>query len=552
MLKRLTGRLSVPLIALLVAVLIGAALPARPAAAQTRNAFNNTYRTTLAYMNLGSTTAQITFTFTPLSGAVRNVTKSLAPNAATFLTVVSATATNSNIGVPGATTNALTKKGSIVVSSTQRIAAVVVQTTSSRTRNRLLTTGFTAASVDDTIYIPTFMKGNTGSGSTQKMSTRLMIQNAGSSTVNYTVNYYAANSADVAATSTGSIAANKSAEIVATSIGALPAGFSGSAVITADGNIVASSIEAQVHSLPTSNQPANAQMGIPASATAQTIFSPSLLCNAGGRTSYVAIQNAGSGQTLVTPTFIASDGTESAADPVTVEANSKQVVSGCEIISQAGVSATSGAVKFVSDVENIAVIVKEDGRGHSSAFEGQPTTAAADTLVAPYVRNAENSRYNNKTGNRLRSAIIIQNVGSSEIPAGKLLVNYYDSRGTLIGTHTIGSALATGASVASMPGNMMLNTAITTGSRRLTSTTTSAIPNQQALIKNNFGYFYYNNVAAQANRLKPGEGGGAVITCAADVVECELLATVRVTGNNAATNGTTNNYAEMYNAVPSN
>lgn len=552
-----------PALGVIFALLATLALPVRPAAAQT--AYANPYRTTLAYMNLGVTTAQLTFTFTSVSGQVRNVTKSLASNAATFLTVVSATNTNQNIGVPGATENPATRKGSIVVSSTQRVIAVVVQTdsgTTRRTRNRLLTTGFTSESVDTTVYVPTYMRHN---NSSQKMSSRLAIQNAASSTISYVARFYDMLSTTPVMTVSRSITSGRAAYLDAASIGtenvvgSLPAGFSGSVVITSTGSIVASVVEAQGATNPPTNQPANAQMAIPANQTATTMYAPSALCSIGGRSTTLAVQNAGSTTTSVTPVLngvsTGLNGTQTeiiTGTAVSVEPGVKKIVRVCDVLSEgtSGAQTTfNGALQLSSDTENIAVIAKEDGGGHSSAYEAQPAAAASDTLVAPYVRNAQASRYNNTSSGRLRSSIIIQNVGSTALEAGDVLVNYYDLRGRLIGTHTLGSAVPVGSSVTSNPGQMTLESTID-----LAFNNTAAQLAQQNRLISNFGYVYVNNLDAPLiNKLEDGEGGGAVITCAAEVTECDLLATVRVTGNNTATNNaTTNNHAEMYNAVPSN
>lgn len=542
-----------PALGVIFALLATLALPVRPAAAQT--AYANPYSTTLAYMNLGATTAQLTFTFTPVSGSPVSTTKTLGPNAATFLTVVGANTSTTGIAAGSGTS----KKGNIVVSSTQRVIAVVVQTdsgTTRRTRNRLLTTGFTSESVDTTVYVPTYMRHNTSS---QKISSRLAIQNADSSTISYVARFYDMLSTTPVMTVSRSIASGRADYLDAASIGStnvvgsLPAGFSGSVVITSTGAIVASAVEAQGATSTSTTQPANAQMAIPANQTATTMYAPSALCKVGSgtsaRTSIAAVQNAGSTTTNVTPIFIAADGTETTGTPVAIEPGLKAVVNVCTMggTSQLLTSGSSGAIKFVSDNENIAVIMKEDGGGHSSAFEAQPAAAASDTLVAPYVRNAANGSYNSTASGRLRSSIIIQNVGSTALVGG-VLVNYYDAGGTLIGTHTIPTpaGLPVGASVAATPGSMTLSTGITTGTRALNQ-------QQRTTIRENFGYYYYNNVPLQANRLKPGEGGGAVITCADPEIECNLLATVRITGNNTTTNGgLTNNHAEMYNAVPSN
>ena len=82
----------------------------------------------------------------------------------------------------------------------------------------------------------------------------------------------------------------------------------------------------------------------------------------------------------------------------------------------------------------------------STAFLG--VGVGAPKIALPYVRWTETHWTD---GTRQRANIAIQNVGTAQIPAGAITVKYYDKSGTLVGTHTINSALDVGKKTNSNP-----------------------------------------------------------------------------------------------------
>jgi hypothetical protein len=96
----------------------------------------------------------------------------------------------------------------------------------------------------------------------------------------------------------------------------------------------------------------------------------------------------------------------------------------------------------------IVAIGKVTGPAFTSASPG--LTSGASKLALPYVRWSQ-TQYS--TGDRQRTSIAIQNIGSTALAAGAVTVKYYDKNGTLVGSHSL-PAIPANAKVNSNPTNI--------------------------------------------------------------------------------------------------
>lgn len=382
--------------------------------AHAQNAYSAAFTTSITYQNVGSGTATVVFSFYPENnGTAITYNASLAPNAGGSLFVGSI--------------NALTPgfNGSAVVSSDQPIVATMVQISSDTAiKNRPLSNGFSNGASE--FLLATVLKNQFNS------TTRFSVQNAHSTNVDLTLEFY--NASNPAA-----------APIVVTHNGLPPgaakyfdmgsitqitaASFNGSAIISAvesgtsnPANIVASALE-----LSTNSVAASSFEGVSSGST--TVYMPSAICNAfGGQNTAYAIQNTGA--TTATGTVTFSNGN---TVPLSIAAGAKQSVQGCSGGNTAGFS---GSATIVSN-QPVVVIGKVFGAGLSTAFVG--ATAGSETLALPYVRWSE-SQY--AAGTRQRAFVAIQNVGGA-LSAGNVVVKFVNRDGNVVGTHSLG-AMATG------------------------------------------------------------------------------------------------------------
>jgi len=171
-----------------------------------------------------------------------------------------------------------------------------------------------------------------------------------------------------------------------------------------------------------------------------TIFMPSALCNFGPNsdtTSAYAVQNTTTGPVNVSVTY--SNG--KVDGPYSLAAGAKRSFNGC------GASNPNGFLgsAIITGSGDIVAVGKIYGGGLSTAFLGFPS--GSSKIALPYVRWTE-AHWTD--GTRQRAYIAIQNVGSSNLADGDVVVRYYDKNGTLVGTHTLGP-IAVGAKTNSNP-----------------------------------------------------------------------------------------------------
>jgi hypothetical protein len=480
---------------LAIAALLIAAHSAIPVRAQ-GSAYNTNFITSITYQNVGTATANITFTFYPTSGSPITFSRTLAASAGASLNVGQASELSGFSG-----------QGSAVISSDQPIVATIVQIPQSTSvRNRPLSNGFGSNDGSNNVLIATVLKN------TFNQTTKFSIQNADSTSVNATLRFFPVGSATPTYTETFSLNVGTARFFDAGTIPQLGSSFNGSAIIQASGKVVATAIEATTDS----SYKVSAFEGV--AQGSNTIYMPSALCDFGTtkqRTAYAVQNTSTSNSATVTVTYKDLNNSTVATQTATIPAGAKNSFQTC---SASGIPSNfNGSATITSTGAPIVAIGK--------VFSGSPTFAALGTafvgasagaskLAAPYVRWTE-TRFDINPGNRQRAFIAIQNVGT--VASGTITVKYYGLDGTLIGTHTIPS----------------INPGQKTNSNPKVATL-AAGQTQDKL--DEFGYI-------------GGFGGSATIECAGS--GCQIVAVVRIASANSATNPA-DIVAEDYNGIPIN
>lgn len=461
------------------------------------SAYNTNFVTAITYQNVGSATANITFTFYPASGSPISVPRTLAANAGASLNVGTTTELSGFSG-----------QGSAVISSDQPIVATIVQLPQSTTvRNRPLSNGFSSNDGSNSVLIATVLKNQFN------QTTKFSVQNADTTSVNVTVKFFAVGSSTPTHQETFSLNVGTARFFDAGTIGALGSSFNGSVVVEATGKVVATAIEASVDS----SYKVSAFEGV--AQGSNTVYMPSALCNFGAnqqRTAY-AVQNSSNSNTAnVTVTYKDLSNNTVATQGASIPPGAKASFLTC---SASGIptSGFNGSAIITSTGAPIVAIGKVSANpsiapSFGTAFIG--ASGGAQKLAAPYVRWTQ-SRFDTNPGNRQRANIAIQNVGSGS--SGTITVRYYDLNGVLIGTHTLGP-IGPGQKANSNP----------------ISATLASGQTQDRL--DEFGYV-------------GGFGGSATIECANS--GCQIVAVIRISSANSATS-TANVVAEDYNAIPIN
>lgn len=460
------------------------------------SAYNTSFITSITYQNISTVSANLTFTFYPASGSTStpiSFTRTLAANAGASLHVGSTNELSSFSG-----------QGSAVISSDQPIVATVVQLPqNANVRNRPLSNGFGSNDGSQNVLIATVLKNKFN------QTTKFSIQNADTTPVSVTLRFFSVGSNSATYTDTFSLDPGVARFFDAGTISGLGTEFNGSATIAATGKVVATAIEATTNSYRVS-----AFEGVAQGST--TVYMPSALCNFGStsqRSAYAVQNTSTTNPVTVTVTYKDTNNNTVATHTEPIPANAKVSFQTCEKMSST--SGFSGSAIITSSGEPIVAIGK--------VFSGNPAypvlgtafvgaSAGASKLAAPYVRWTE-SRFDTNSGNRQRTFIAIQNVGSGG--SGNITVKYYDVKGDLIGTHTIGSI---------GPG------------QKANSNPFAAAP-ASGKTKNDLAEFGYIG----------GFGGSATIECNS----CQIVAVVRVASANSATDPA-DIVAEDYNAIPIN
>jgi hypothetical protein len=379
-------------------------------------AYNTSFTTSITYQNVGSNPANIVVSFYPshttTSPIVVNL-PSLAAGASSSLFIGSLSSVPSGF------------QGSAVMSSDQPIVATMVQLpqgSTPGTKNRPLSNGFSSGG--GTVLIATVLRNKFDT------NTRFSVQNVGNQQSTLTFKFYNTD-ATLVHTFTQDVQPGASYHVDAGQLSALGSSFNGSAVIeSSSGNIVGSALE-----LSTSGSGASSFEGVNSGAT--TVYMPSALCNAYSANTAYAVQNT----SLTTSTSVTVTYSNGATETKTIGPGAKQSFVACNASGMA--NGFSGSATITSTTTPIVAIGKAFGSGLSTAFVGAST--GASKVALPYVRWANNTNW--ASGTQQRVFITIQNVGSSDLPAGSVTVKYIDKFGNQLGSPHVLDALPVGGKV---------------------------------------------------------------------------------------------------------
>jgi hypothetical protein len=374
-------------------------------------------------------------------------------------------------------------RGSAIMFADRRLVATLVQVPNSTTvKNRPLSNGFESGS--PTILLATVLKNTFGYHSI------FSVQNTDSEDNDLTIDFYKLPSSlgpgetNPVHTITTNVESGASYYVDAGQVAALGTSFNGSVSISAErgdasnGSIVATAMELSISGI-------GAYAFESTSGGDSPVYMPSALCQAfGGFNSFYAVQNTSSTTAAVVTVTYSNGATQGA----TIQPLSKNSFNTCNATGMT--TGFSGSATITSGQPAVA-IGKVTGNGTTTAFLG--ASSGGDRLAVPYVRWTE-SQYT--PGGRQRTFIAIQNITGSSIPAGSIVVNYYDRDGNLVTSHT-----------PAFGGNP--SAAIPDGGKVNSNAYSTADPDAAE-----FGY--YTN----------GFGGSAIVECSAP--GCQIIAVARV------------------------
>jgi hypothetical protein len=384
-------------------------------------AYGATFTTSITYMNIGTSAANVTMLFYP------------AQNATPVTWNEPALPVNAAASLYAGTVFASSFSGSAVVSSDSPLAVTGVQT-STTVKNRMLSNGFSSGAAVFTI--PTVLKG------TFTTNSIFSVQNADSEANNVTVTFNPVSGSPFSDTITGLPAgAAKIYDMGSVVVSGLGATFNGSVKITAkktaspavDGSVVASSQE-----LSTINDNSYAFEG--ATNGGSTVYMPSAFCGwgVGLVQSAFAVMNMGANPVDLTVTYRVAGSATTYTDTVTgLAAGLKASLAACTVAPAGFIG--SATITATGTSPSIVAIGKIYNGGLSTAYSG---FAAGSQIVAlPYVRFT-NSFWT--AGTKQRVFIAIQNVGAGALAVGAVSAKFYDADGNLVGTLTNTTAIAVG------------------------------------------------------------------------------------------------------------
>jgi hypothetical protein len=482
--------------------------------ASAQNAKTAAWLVSTTYQNVGSATANITFSFYPENNAT--------PINFTAATLPAGAGTSLYIGAVSGIVEGF--RGNAVVSSDQPLVATVVQfSNATGIKSRLLSNGFQSSDAASQYLIATTLLNKFS------RTTVFSIQNTESFDIKAVVRFYDADNAGaLASTITHTIPANSSKYIdlsvpANTGLSASLTTFNGSAIVsgvaasddTTPAKVVAAASEFYL------NQPMGANFeGIPLSAAANTIYMATGLCQNSGLDSYYAVQNASlSASASIMVTYRSTDGTVKTTDgPYTIGAGGKKSITTCSPSTGVSMAGFTGSAVIVSTGAPIAVIGKAQYSPVSAqadklyvftAFMGQ--SAGTSKMALPFVRWANDADFNaaSNVGGKQRTYIAIQNLESTSI---KVTVTFKDKNGVTVTPNAGGANPQTITIPAFAKANTNANTALVLGTT------------------GQFGYYTDGTF-----------GGGAVIEAHTDNPTAKFIAIVRAQNPGAG---------EDYNSMP--
>ncbi|HWR65394.1 MAG TPA: hypothetical protein VN364_04700 [Bellilinea sp.] len=408
--------LTVLAITALVVGLFGFATPVQAVA------YGTSFVTSVTYMNYGSGEATLSFMFYAAgsSTGIPISRPNLGVNAA------------SSLYVGGLTEIASGFQGSGMIVSSQPLGATLVQLPpgGSAVKNRPLSNGFSGGAA--VVTIPTVLKNTFGSNSI------FTIQNIAQAGADLTVEFIPVSGSPVVDTVTNLPSGAAKYYDMGTTPVIAAGSFNGSVRVTAKqtGTQIAGSIIGTSLELSTVNNNAYSFEGTMASGN--TVYMPTAFCNwgAGVVNSAYAVQNVSTSSNASVTVTYAGGGVDG---PHQVLPGAKLSFPGCGISGTVNTAGYIGSAVITSTGAPIVAMGKAFGGGYSTAFVG--IIDGSEKVGLPYVRWTDSHWLD---GTRQRVYIAIQNVGTV-IAAGTLSVKFYDAAGTLVGTITNPSSIATGA-----------------------------------------------------------------------------------------------------------
>jgi hypothetical protein len=212
----------------------------------------------------------------------------------------------------------------------------------------------------------------------------------------------------------------------------VPDGFTGSMRVTAvkhgtstPGAIVGTSLEA---GYPTSNL---AYAFEAATQFSDTVYMPSAFCKkySDVSTSTYAVQNTGTSPIDITVTFTSSEtGVVTSEQYLAVGNGQKVSMPGCGKNGNLNPAQWIGSAKITATGPIAAIGKISNNTGLLTAFLG--FNDGSNKIAVPFVRWTVAQW---TAGTRSRTNLAIQNIGSADLPAGAVVVKYYDKNGALVG-----------------------------------------------------------------------------------------------------------------------
>ena len=497
-----------------IAIVVLLALATVAGVAYAQSAKTASWLVSTTYQNVGTATANITFSFYPEgNGTPINFTAATLPAGA-----------GTSLYIGNVSGIAAGFRGNAVVSSDQPLVATVVQfSNDAGFKMRLLSNGFQSSDAASQYLIASTLLNKFN------RTTVFSIQNTESFDIKAVVRFYDADNAGaLASTITHTIPANSSKYIdmalpANTGLSAGTTVFNGSAIVSgvsAVDSVTPAKVVAAASEFYT-NQPVAANFeGIPLSAASNLVYMATGLCQTNGLDTFYAVQNASlASSATVTVTYRNTDGTVKTTDgPYTIGAGGKKSITTCAPSSAVSMAGFSGSAVVQSTGAPIAVIGKAQysqvaGTAGTlnvfTAFLGQPAGTSKQAL--PFVRWAKDSDFNaaSNVGGKQRTFIAIQNLESTSI---KVTVTFKDKNGVTVAANAGGSNPQTITIAGYAKGQTNANTALVLGAT------------------GQFGYYVDGTF-----------GGGAVIEAHADNPAAKFIAIVRAQHPGAG---------EDYNSMP--
>lgn len=322
-------------------------------------------------------------------------------------------------------------KGSAVLRSSQPLATVVSQSSSGEVKNQPLSSGFSEGSAN--VLIPTVLKNKFF------FHSLFSVQNVDTETADLTFTFVPLIGDPPDPVVAGTPIIHQITDLAPgvsyfIDMGNFPAitenSFNGSVAIEAKkagsetpGAIVGTSMELEIAGY-------NAYAFDAALNTSNKIFMPSAVCKFGpnrNSTSAYAVQNTNNFPIDVKVTY--SNG--NIDGPYTLEAFAKRSFDGCQAGNPRGFLGSAIIESTGGDIHTVGKIY---GGGLYPAHLG--FINGSSNVSLPYIRWTESNWYN-QIGHR--TYIAIQNIGTTNIQAGDVVVEYYNKDGTLAGTHVLGA-----------------------------------------------------------------------------------------------------------------